>query len=171
VALPDPLEETASGRDAGPDSPSLQEALAPQSICFGCGPANPDGLRIASRRADSGLRTVFRPLPAHRAFEGVVSGGIIGTLIDCHANWTAAVALMDAHSPGELPSTVTARYEVQLLRPTPADAPLELTSEVTSLGADRAEVAVTVRSGGKVTATGKGLFVAVEPVHPAYHRW
>ena len=30
------------------DAPSLQEIFSPQSICFGCGPANAKGLRIRS---------------------------------------------------------------------------------------------------------------------------
>jgi hypothetical protein len=30
----------------------------------------------------------------YEAFEGVLNGGIIGTLLDCHCNWTAAYHLM-----------------------------------------------------------------------------
>lgn len=161
-----PPNETAS-----PDEISVQRQYAPRSICFGCGPANDKGLRIDSFRWEGGLRTIFRPRPEHQAFPGVVSGGILGTLIDCHGNWTAAVALMDAAGDDQLPSTVTARYEVDLVRPTPADQPVILTSQVLELGADRAEVEVTVTSGEKVTARGRGLFVAVKEGHPAYHRW
>ena len=36
------------------------------------------------------------PRPDHEAFAGVVNGGILGTLLDCHANWTAAWHLMRA---------------------------------------------------------------------------
>ena len=35
------------------------------------------------------------PEEHHQAFPGMINGGIIGTLLDCHGNWTAAIALMD----------------------------------------------------------------------------
>ena len=38
----------------------------------------------------------FTPEPHHIAFPGVVNGGIIGALLDCHSNWTAAYHLMRA---------------------------------------------------------------------------
>ena len=37
----------------------------------------------------------------------MVNGGIIGTLLDCHGNWAAAIALMDAQGLDEPPCTVT----------------------------------------------------------------
>ena len=35
----------------------------------------------------------------------------------------------------------------------------------------RVTVEGELEAGGRVTATCRGLFVAVEPGHPAYHRW
>jgi len=32
-------------------------------------------------------------------------------------------------------------------------------------------VEAELHAGGKVCATSSGLFVAVKPGHPAYHRW
>jgi len=113
----------------------------------------------------------FRPQAHHQAFPGMVNGGIIGTLLDCHGNWTAAVALMDAQGTDEPPCTVTATYDVKLRRPTPVDAELTIRSEVTELLEDRARVALTLEAEGKICATGSGLFVAVKEGHPAYHRW
>ena len=90
---------------------SVQDEYAPKSICFGCGPANEKGLKIKSYRKEEGLEMEFETSKEHMAFEGVINGGIIGTLIDCHGNWTAAVALMDKLDLKEAPSTVTAQYE------------------------------------------------------------
>lgn len=151
--------------------PGVQRLYAPSSICFGCGPANEHGLQIDSHRIDGGLTMTFRPEAHHQAFPGMVNGGIIGTLLDCHGNWTAAVALMDAQGTDEPPCTVTATYDVKLRRPTPVDAELTITSEVTELLEDRARVALTLEAEGKICATGSGLFVAVKEGHPAYHRW
>ncbi len=153
------------------DEKSVQETHAPNSICFGCGPANPDGLRIRSFRTDDGLSMVFETEDSHQAFPGMICGGIIGTLLDCHGNWTAAMAIMDSRGEAEAPCTVTARYTVKLRRPTPHGAPLHVTSRVESLDGDRATVMMELRADGEVCATGEGLFVAVKEGHPAYHRW
>ena len=162
------------------DARSLQEQFAPNSICFGCGPANPEGLRIRSfpKEDDGGggeeIIAEWTPQAHHQAFPGMLNGGIIGTLLDCHCNWTAARFLMrqaGAEQPG---CTVTADYAVKLLRPTPSDAPVRLSARVVgSPGPDRAtvEATLTASTTGKVCATCRGTFVAVKPGHPAYHRW
>lgn len=155
---------------------SVQEQHAPKSICFGCGPANPHGLRIRSRRspvgvAPAGLVASWRPEPHHHAFPGVLNGGICGALLDCHSNWTAAIHLLDRDALGEIPCTVTAEFHVTLKRPTPMDAPLELAAHVVESSGPRAVVEATLTANGKVTATCRGTFVAVKEGHPAFNRW
>jgi acyl-coenzyme A thioesterase PaaI-like protein len=165
--VPDPLT-------ADPAGPSLQERFAPNGRCFGCGPANSRGLHVASRPTaedESVLVAEFAPRPEHEAFEGVVNGGILGTLLDCHANWTAAWHLMRARGVDRPPTTVTLEYAVRMRRPTPSDAPLSLRAWVVDDAEDRATVEAEISSGGLVTATGRGTFVAVKPGHPAYDRW
>ena len=154
------------------DEPSLQERYAPGLACFGCGPANEQGLRIRSfARGDDAAVCEWQPQKHHEAYPGMLNGGVIGSLIDCHANWTAAWHLMRRAGAESPPCTVTAKYSVKLLRPTPTDAPLLLTARVVEAVEDRAVVEVEVAAGGKVCATGRGTFVAVKPGHPAYHRW
>ena len=92
---------------------SLQERYAATTRCFGCGPANPKGLRIRSFIENGDGLCDFRPQPHHESFEGAVAGGIIGTLFDCHCNWTAAYHLMVANDLDEPPCTVTAEYTVK----------------------------------------------------------
>ena len=150
---------------------AVQDTYAPNSICFGCGPANKEGLRIKSYRTDDGLEMEFECEEKHQAFPGVINGGIIGALLDCHGNWTAAMAIMDRNGLDAPQCTVTAQYEVKLKRPTPLGPTLKLQSRVLGLQDDRAEVIIELRAGGKTCATGRGLFVAVEEGHPAYHRW
>jgi len=149
----------------------LQERFAPANACFGCGPANLRGLRI--RSFPSGERVVadWRPEPHHEAFPGVLNGGIIGALLDCHCNWTAAWQLMRRAGLDHPPCTVTAEYAIVLKRPTPTDGAVHLESWVEDATADRAVVLGELTAGGKVCATCRGTFVAVAPGHPAYHRW
>jgi acyl-coenzyme A thioesterase PaaI-like protein len=147
---------------------SLQETFAPNNRCFGCGPANEKGLRIRSFAEGDELVCEWRPEPHHVAFEGIVNGGIIGAILDCHSNWTAAHHFLKG---SELPATVTSDFHVTLKRPTPMDTTLHLRARVVESTEDRAVVEATVQANGKVTATCRGTFVVVKPGHPAYHRW
>ncbi len=151
--------------------PSLQERYAPHNACFGCGPANPDGLRIRSFVSGDDVVLDWTPQKRYEAFPGVVNGGIIGSLFDCHCNWAATWHLMQKTGASSPPCTVTADYAVKLNRPTPSDRPLHIRARVVELKEDRAVVEATLESGGKVCASCRGTFVAVKPGHPAYHRW
>ena len=150
---------------------SVQDQYAPNSICFGCGPANENGLKIKSYRINNGLEMEFEPEEKHQAFPGVINGGIIGSLIDCHGNWTAAIAIMEKNELESPLCTVTAQYEVKLKRPTPLGHTLKLKSRILGVQEDRAEIVIELKADGKTCATGRGLFVAVKEGHPAYHRW
>jgi acyl-coenzyme A thioesterase PaaI-like protein len=150
---------------------SLQDTYAPGGVCFGCGPANTRGLRLKSHLEGDEVVAVWTPAPHHEAFAGVLSGGIIGTLLDCHGNWTAAYHLMRRSGAGRPPCTVTAEYAVRLLRPTPSAGPVTLRARPVDVQDDRATVEASLEAGGRVCATCRGVFVAVKPGHPAYHRW
>lgn len=150
---------------------SLQERYAPGNACFGCGPANAKGLRVRSVVRGDEVVAEWRGDAQHEAFAGVLSGGIIGTLLDCHSNWTAAWHLMNRAASDHPPCTVTAEYHVRLLRPTPSSETAHLVARVVESTDDRATVEASLRAGGKVTATCRGIFVAVREGHPAFHRW
>jgi acyl-coenzyme A thioesterase PaaI-like protein len=127
---------------------SLQEKYAPKNVCFGCGQANPDGLHIRSFLKNGEVVAEWKPQKKYEAFEGVLNGGIIGTLLDCHCNWTAAYHLMKR-----------------------AGDSVFLSAKVVEITDDRATIEGTLAAGGKVCATCRGVFVAVKEGHPAYHRW
>jgi hypothetical protein len=73
---------------------SLQDQYAPENACFGCGPANREGLHVRSFVRNGEVVAEWQPEPKYDAFPGVLNGGIIGSLLDCHCNWTAAYHLM-----------------------------------------------------------------------------
>jgi len=149
----------------------VQEQYAPHNACFGCGPANKKGLGIRSFAHGDELVAEWRAEEHHEAFPGMLNGGIIGSLLDCHCNWTAAWHLMQRNKVDTPPCTVTADYTIKLLRPTPTDGVISLRAWVESSEADRAEIKGELIAGGKVCATCTGKFVAVTEGHPAYHRW
>ena len=153
------------------ETKSLQEFYAPANACFGCGPANPDGLHIRSFVSGDEVVADWMPEEKYEAFPGVLNGGIIGALLDCHCNWTAAWHLMQKTGASSPPCTVTAEYAIKLRRPTPTNGPVTLRARVVESGEDRAKISGTLEAGGKVCATCDGLFVAVKEGHPAFHRW
>ncbi|MEW6735234.1 MAG: PaaI family thioesterase [Acidobacteriota bacterium] len=150
---------------------SLQKKYAPESICFGCGPANEKGLHINSYVSGNEVVAQWQAEPYHQAFPGMLNGGIIGALLDCHSNWAAAWHLMQRQGSDHPPCTVTADYAIKLKRPTPIDGPITLIAKIAESEDDRAVVDAQLIANGKICATCRGTFVAVKPGHPAYHRW
>jgi len=150
---------------------SLQDRYAPLGKCFGCGPANKKGLQIKSYVDGDGLICRFRPQPHHLAFTGVLNGGICGTVLDCHSNWTALWSLMQQLDSDEKPLTVTADFHVKLHHPTPVDSEIIVRAHAVEIADPRVVVEATIEAGGKVTASCRGMFVRVSQDHPAFADW
>ena len=114
---------------------SIQERLYPGLTCFGCGHANPAGLRLRSYSGDGLVTATFLPLPEHDNGLGYLNGGIISTVLDCHS---AAAVTLEAHRHGWAPHTgaalpyVTAGLDVRFLRPTPLAEQLQLIATITA---------------------------------------
>ena len=150
---------------------SLQETYAPKGICYGCGVENSKGLRIKSFVSNDSIIASFAPKEYHSAFPGVLNGGIIGSILDCHSNWAAAYYLMKSKNMNSTPCTVTARYQIDLHKPTPLDQKLEIFAYLNKIDDNKAWIDAEVSIKRTKYASCKGLFVAVKDNHPAYHRW
>ena len=150
---------------------SLQDIYAPKSICFGCGPSNSQGLQIKSRVVGEELHAHWKPSPHHEAFEGMLNGGIVGALLDCHCNWTAAWQLMQKKSLPAPAPTVTAEYKIRLLKPTPSRETLQIRARVKELQGRKVWVEGELLCSEGLCAKAEGLFIEVPPGHPAYARW
>lgn len=149
----------------------LQDFYAPNSICFGCGPINEKGLRIKSYADGDLVKCDWKAQPHHEAFPGMLNGGILGSILDCHSNWTAAYHIMkNLGLKGPL-CTVTAEYSIKLKRPTPTNSDISMTAKIIQLEEKKAVVEAELFAEGKVCATCRGTFVAVNEGHPAFHRW
>eukprot|EP01025_Chloroclados_australasicus_P018952 TRINITY_DN2013_c0_g1_i2.p1 TRINITY_DN2013_c0_g1~~TRINITY_DN2013_c0_g1_i2.p1 ORF type:complete len:237 (+),score=21.60 TRINITY_DN2013_c0_g1_i2:352-1062(+) len=150
---------------------SVQEAYDPQGICFGCGIGHKNGLGLRSKRIGNGLEARFRIGQQFQAFPGIINGGIISTLMDCHGNWTAAVALMDRAVLAKPPLTLTSQILVDYKEITPPDELLLLRSQVANIvdgekgGVPKTTVEVRLGlylaypvSDQKLLVSGTGLF-------------
>lgn len=152
------MSETLSG-------PALQDVW-PQATCYGCGPANPEGLHIKSTWADDGETVVatFQPdLKYNAGFPNVLYGGLIASLIDCHSIWTAIASTYRAegreHGSAPTISYVTGTLTVRFLRPTPLDQTIQLRARVTELHAKKALVTCSVYAGDEITTEGQVVAV------------
>lgn len=135
------------------------------SQCYGCGRLNPHGLQIKSYWDGDETVATFHPQPYHTAIPGYVYGGLIASLIDCHATGTAAAAAyraegraMDTQPPFRF---VTASLHVDYLHPTPIDETLELRGQVREIKGRKVVVAVTLSAAGKVCAQGEVVAVSI----------
>jgi acyl-coenzyme A thioesterase PaaI-like protein len=126
--------------------------------CYGCGRLNPRGLQIKSRWEGDVVVARFVPRPEHVAVPGFVYGGLIASLIDCHAMGTAAAAVERAagRDIGEAaaPRFVTGALTVQYVRPTPHGPQLELRARALEIADRKVIVGVTVSINGIETARG-----------------
>jgi acyl-coenzyme A thioesterase PaaI-like protein len=131
--------------------------------CYGCGRLNADGLQLKTHW--DGDETVARvtPRPFHTAMPGFVYGGLIASLVDCHAMGTAAAAAERAAGreigDGPAPRFVTAQLNVTYLKPTPLGPELEVRGRVRLATERKATVEVTVAAGGVITARGEVVAV------------
>jgi len=133
------------------------------SHCYGCGRLNEDGLQIKSYWDGDETVAVFTPRPCHTAIPGFVYGGLIASLIDCHGTGTAAAAAY--RSRGREMDTepalrfVTASLQVDYLRPTPIDGPLELRGRIEEVKERKVVVTETLSAGGEICARGRVVAV------------
>lgn len=157
----------------------VQEAYTPESVCFGCGPSAKDGLKLRSFRRINGMEASVTLDEKYCAFPGIINGGIISALFDCHGNWTAAMTLMDRGCLPKPPLTLTYEMLITYEEPTPPNEELIVRSRILevkesdSVGS-KATVHVELEllqktstpsaghSGGeggeKLLATGSGIF-------------
>ena len=153
------------------ENKSLQEKYAPNGVCFGCGCTNKKGLQIKCFLDHDRIIATWTPDSHHEAFPGILNGGIIGSLLDCHSNWAAAYYVMKDQNLDITPCTVTAEYAVKLKRPTPSNVSLDILANLSKIDGNKAWINAELSANNKVCAICTGLFIAVGEDHPAYHRW
>ena len=151
-----PAHEPAAIQDHYPDE---------FAVCYGCGRLNAHGLHVRTlQQGDEGVAW-FTPRPEHTGVTGFVYGGLIASLIDCHAIGAAATAAeqADGREVGDAPAPrfVTASLQVDFLAPTPLGPQIELRAHVVEATARKSVVAVWIVAAGVTTATGRVVAVRI----------
>lgn len=135
------------------------------AICYGCGRHNDHGHHV--RTLWDGTEGVFRFTPEtyHTAFPGVVYGGLIASLIDCHSIGTAIAATYDAEgrAPGTQPEItyVTGNLTVSFLAPTPTGHDLVLRARIKEMHKKKAIVTCDLYANDVKCAAGEVIAVRV----------
>jgi acyl-coenzyme A thioesterase PaaI-like protein len=133
--------------------------------CYGCGRLNEHGLHVKSVWEGDQVVARFQPEPYHVAVPGFVYGGLLASLVDCHAMATAAAFAERAVGRGvgerEMPRFVTGSLRVDYLQPTPLGPELELRARVRQSDERTATVEITVWAQGAMTARGQVVAVHI----------
>ena len=108
--------------------------------CFGCGEGNPGGLKLKFRWDGKQAVAEFTPGEMHAGWPGVVHGGLLATMLDEAAGWSALERGIDM---------VTAKMEVLFRNPARIGVPLIITGVITRENTKRFEAysSITTRDG------------------------
>lgn len=133
------------------------------SHCFGCGYSNADGHQLKSYWNGDAAMASFTPDTRYSAIPGIVYGGLIASLIDCHGTATAAAAACQAAKSSmgvdPLPRFVTGGLKVDYLKPTPQGVQLDLRGVAIEIKDRKVVVEVSLHAGAALCA--KGVVIAV----------
>ena len=133
----------------------IQSAIR-DNHCIGCGPHNPHGLRIQSFWCgDLETLCTFEPQPHMAAGPaGVLNGGIIATLIDCHAVCTAIAyaGRLAGRAEAAEADFATGSLEIRYRRPAAIDEPVFVHAKIVGVTERKTVLACTLTSGGQVCA-------------------
>jgi acyl-coenzyme A thioesterase PaaI-like protein len=127
------------------------------NFCWGCGADNPDGLQLKSRWEGDDAVATWRPQPAHAAGpRHFLNGGVIATLLDCHAVCTAIASAYarGGRAIGSEPELwyATASMTIEYERPCRIDLPVTLRGREVGTDDRFTTVDCTLESDGKVRA-------------------
>jgi uncharacterized protein (TIGR00369 family) len=133
----------------------------PDNVCFGCGGANPAGMKLEFE-ADTETGHVTGRFKIGKEFQGsmgVLHGGIIATLLD--EAMGKVCRLSDVRA-------VTAELTVQYRRPIQMDQEIVVEAFQTKRDGRELFLEGEIRDdGGKILARGTGCFVVIDPARHA----
>ncbi|MFT4567447.1 MAG: acyl-coenzyme A thioesterase PaaI-like protein [Saprospiraceae bacterium] len=137
----------------------------PGNNCFGCGRENHDGLKISSYWEGDESVCIWRSQERYQGWKGILHGGILASIIDCHTMCTAMAAVYKLEGRN-LDSEPIYRYAtgtltVKYLRPTPNDLPIELRARVKQIKGKKVVIQCRAYSEGELTAEADVIAIRV----------
>jgi acyl-coenzyme A thioesterase PaaI-like protein len=143
---------------------AIQENIS-DNHCVGCGTDNGHGLRIKSFWCgELETRCTFEPQPhMAAAHPAVLNGGVIATLIDCHAVCTAIsyAQRLAGESGSREASYATSSLEIRYRRPAPIAGPVEVRARIAGVAERKTVLECTLTAAGEVCAEATVVAVRV----------
>lgn len=135
------------------------------AVCYGCGRHNEHGHHVRSFWDGKTATATFMPEAYHTAFPGVVYGGLLASIIDCHTIGTATAAVyekegIDPNQKHDL-THVTGNLNVSYLKPTPIGVELTLKATIKELTDRKAIVLCSVYANDIETVKAEVVAVRV----------
>ena len=154
---------------------SIQASYDEHSQCFVCGNAHESGLGLKSFRVEesdprwadaspSALRSVVTVGDEYQGLPGIVSTGVMDSLMICHGSWQAAIALMDRAVLPRPPLVMPKSYSMQIHDRLPPGTEIEVTTKAIDARDDkepyRVRVMMELKAAGDDDHDGKGFVCA-----------
>lgn len=137
----------------------------PGNVCFGCGRNNHDGLKISSYWEDDESVCIWESQEKYQGWKGILNGGILATLIDCHTMCTAMAAVYKAENRSIESSPIyryaTGTINVKYLKPTSNEKPIELRATVKEIKGRKVVLSCITKSDGEITAEAEVIAIRV----------
>lgn len=151
----------------------------PGNLCFGCGAQNPAGLQIKSYWEEDLSVCIWKPEERYLGWKGLLNGGILATLIDCHCMGTAMAAAYkeEGRDLGSEPHYryATGTISVKYLKPTSLTHAVLLKAWVTEIKGRKTTLRCEAWSEDICTAEGDVIAIRVadtrvsDPANPFTH--
>ncbi len=144
--------------------PTYFQHHMPDNVCFGCGTENPDGLQIKSYWEGEEAVCHWDSREKYHGWSGILNGGVLATLIDCHCMGTAMAAAYQAEGRA-LDSEPIYRYatgtlNIRYLKPTP-NTHIELRARVEEIKGRKTTLRCRVFAEGEQTAEAEVIAIRV----------
>ena len=139
----------------------------PGNVCYGCSVDNPNGLQIKSYWEGDEAICLWQAKSYHHGWPGLMNGGIIASLVDCHCMCTAMAHAykIEGRSLDSEPhyKYATGTMTIKYVQPTSNDLPVLLKARVIEVKGKKTTLACEVYSGDQVTVTAE--VIALSLIH------
>lgn len=146
------------------ESPIFQDHM-PGNICYGCGKDNHEGLQIKSYWEGDEAVCIWESEDKYQGWKGLLNGGVLATLVDCHTMCTAMAATYKAEGRSMDSEPVyrfaTGTMTIKYTAPTSNNHPIEIRAKVTEIKGRKVTIEFKVFSDGKQSAEGEVIAIRV----------
>lgn len=137
------------------------------SVCYGCGRNHPDGLHVKTYLIGEETVTHFTPDQKYTAIPGMVYGGLLASILDCHGTGSAAAFICkeEGISLDTDPIPVrcaTGSLKVDFLQPTPTGVELEIKGKLIKIEGRKVWVSMTLTAHNQVCVKGEVLAIRLQ---------